>query len=279
MTRWTINYDNAMKNIEKRILCQPQTFGVSSRDNQAVITIKSEAGHVRMIEILTEVVMERVFNEVATKHMTDLGYTDVFIRSYLTRNLMNEIYKTEWFDQLEDRIDKELGLIEAEQDEIYEWDLDVFSRFQTHQLRKDIVGFMQLSDKEVKEQLIHNALNPVGKMLKENGFKKEQETSEQVAPLVVVLTREDGDIIIRLDEEWAYLASEMEESFAEVINQSAYKEESELYREYMEGIIFVFLSLIFPIDTYVVGEDEQKLKQTLESMFESIGIPTTVVYS
>lgn len=279
MTKWTINYDNTMKDIEKRILCQPQTFGVSSKDNQAIITIKLDTGHVRMVEVLTEVVMERVFSEVAFKHMIELGYTEVFIRSYLTRDLMNEIFKTEWFDQLKDKIEKELKGIDTAQAVHYEWDLEAFSRFQTHQLRKDITGFMRLGDEEVKEQLIRMALNPMGKMLKESGFEEEQESTEHVEPLTVVLTREDDDITIQFDEEWGYLASGMEESFAEVINQSAYKEDSELYREYMEGVIFIFLALIFPIKAYVIDEEEHKLKHTLESALESFSLSTKIEFS
>lgn len=275
MTTWIINYDNTNKEIEKRILCQPQTFKLSSKENKTTIKTMTDQGHVRMVEVLAEVIMERVFREVAYKHMVEMGYTQTFINSYLTRDLINEIFKTPWFDQLEDRIEKELEEIEKAQTGQHEFDLDAFSRFQTHQLRKDIDGFMRLGDNEVKEQLIRTALAPMSKMLKESLPEEELEDDETVEALTVELIREDGDITI-LTNDGDYLASGMEESFAEVMKQSAYEEDSDLNQSYKEGVLFSFMALIFPIKNYVINKEEVELKETLEAAFEHLGISTEV---
>lgn len=277
MTTWNVRNNNQKKNIEKRILCQPQTFGMQSREDLTIVTIHTEAGESRFIEVLAEAIMEKVFYETAYKYMNDIGYTEEFSQSYITLDLLNEVFKSPWFDRLTFKVEDNLNSVKPDEDGQLTFDLEAFIRFQTHQLRREIEGFMQLGDREVKEQLISMTLNPMVTVLKEEPELAEKERAEGIEPLKVELYREDDDITVQMHDDWAYLASEMENSFLDVMNQRVYKEDSEMYAEYMEGVIFTFLALIFPIHSFVLEEEEHELRLTLQNTLESFGMTTKVV--
>lgn len=266
--------------VEKRVMCQPMTFTLSSRENQAIITINAEEGRSRLVDILTDVVIERVFYEEGTRHMTDVGYTPEFINSYLTRELVSEINKTTWHKELYERLEESLKEKENSRtneeglttDIIKEWDLEAFTRFQTHSLRHLIQGFLTLCDEEVKDQLTHVALAPMVTMMTSKDLPEENEEE-----LTIELIREEDELILHLGEDWNWLMSDMEDNFASMLNQKVYYTNSVLYQEYMENLVLVFVALIFPVKEFIVDEEEKDLLETLPQLLKAFDIQTKVI--
>lgn len=264
MATWTIEYNNETKELEKRLLCQPKTFSLQMQPGEVTITFDPAEGLKTLVIGLSEVVLMRVFQDVATKHMKTQGYTDSFINGYLSRDLFNHIKQMNWIDAIKKRIGNELN--EAKQ--THTLNLEALILFQTRELRKEISTFLRLCDDEVKEQLVHLSLQP---------FNEAMDVTERIGEadeVIVDILEEEGELLLAIEGEVRYTGEEIKNRFGELFIQSALEYEGILFQEYANLLLLILFAKLFGVSRYTTENEE--LSRWLTSFFKTYHINTDV---
>lgn len=276
-TKWNVLYDNSKKDIEKRAMLSPTSLGLASREDKVTLTLNNENSISLLTTILTEVVLDTVFTEEATNYMQSVGYSDLFISSYMNRNLMNELYLSDWYEVIEDKVERTLEDIFSDNPltEEHTIDLESFMRFKLHQFRQFVVEFIELCESEIKEQVVALAIDPLIEALKE---RREEDLDDDgfVIELDLDVFRDEHSIILQHEEnEWA-LENEIDYTVNDLLIKNIYNEDSRLYRDYSELTFFVIVSLVTRVRTITFDRQDAHLASILKQLFERYGIETGV---
>lgn len=265
MHTWTLEYKNENKEIEKRLLCQPKTYKFNSGTNQLEVTFDKETGLSRLVEVISEFVMERVFRELALSHMREQGYNETFIQGYLSRDLYHHINRMPWIETCKRDIENEAGELH-EQDSI---DLESFILFHTHKLRENIAAFLRLCDGEIKEQLVEMTLKPLFETPEEEWTEEDKEEE-----LIIDVIEEEGDVLLAVNGEVRWSGDDVKNHFDGIFSQAAYTEDGIMFQEYSSIVLLIIFAKLFRVSTYVT--ENAALCSWLALLFERYQMKTRV---
>jgi len=267
MKTWNVKYKNENNKIEKRLLCQPKTFQYKKYQDGIQIKTEGYKGASELIEIITDIIIEDVFMDTAQTHMTELGYDESFIEGYISRTLINQVKKLPWRKPIKEKA----KAILLKEDESVDVDLDVFILFQMHNEKEWVQVFLDLCDKEIQEQLIHQSLETLFDVIDEKDFVDESIKEDE---LDIQVKEDDACFIMMVDDEPRWDGYDLREVFNKLLIQSAYREDSLLFDEYADLIVLTLFANFYPVRSYTFESTEmaEKIKKIFETYDLSIDV-------